>query len=244
MRRIRRLVPLVVVAATVVAGAPAPALAKKQAPLVTKVYLVYQSNGKVPPCTFTAAELKQALKDVTPDIQQYAPDFEDAIKVALEARATGACGKKGSSGTQTSTTPAATGTSGSGSGSGGATTTTSPANTSTGTQPGATTTAPATTGTTPQPAPTVDPAPAVNDDAIPSAATGPVASGADDAPAPLLVLAVMLGTLLVLAGLWLAARWLGFDPPWLARWRHATQEAGWRASAAWSEFTDWVRLGR
>ena len=40
------------------------------------------------------------------------------------------------------------------------------------------------------------------------------------------------------------ARLLGFDPPWLARWRHAAEEAGLRTSAAWSEFTDWVRLGR
>jgi hypothetical protein len=37
---------------------------------------------------------------------------------------------------------------------------------------------------------------------------------------------------------------MGFNPPWLQRWRHASHEAGWRASAAWSEFTDWVRLGR
>lgn len=240
MRRIRPVLAALLAVLLTAAVAPAAAPAKGKAPLVTQVYLVYQQNGKVPPCTFTATELKQALGQVTPDIKQYAPDFEDAIRTALEARAAGACGKKGGSGSSSSSgTPAAAG------GTGGPTTTTQAAPTTT--QAGSTTTqaaAPTTATTTPQPDPTVTPAPAVNDDAIPAAATGPVSSGADDAPAPLLVLAVMLGVLLVLAGLWAAARWFGFDPPWLARWRHATQEAGWRASAAWSEFADWVRLGR
>jgi hypothetical protein len=53
-----------------------------------------------------------------------------------------------------------------------------------------------------------------------------------------------VGALLLVLGLAALARWMGYDPPWLGRWRHATEEAGWRASAAWSEFTDWVRLGR
>jgi hypothetical protein len=30
----------------------------------------------------------------------------------------------------------------------------------------------------------------------------------------------------------------------MQRSRHATAEAGWRTSAAWAEFTDWLRLGR
>jgi hypothetical protein len=56
---------------------------------------------------------------------------------------------------------------------------------------------------------------------------------------------VVLGALVVgLLALWLVARWWAWEPRWLVRWRHATAEAGWRASAAWAEFTDWLRLGR
>jgi hypothetical protein len=60
---------------------------------------------------------------------------------------------------------------------------------------------------------------------------------------PLLV--VVVGAI-VLAALVLGAfaRWWAWEPLWLVRWRHATAEAGWRASAAWAEFTDWLRLGR
>jgi hypothetical protein len=56
---------------------------------------------------------------------------------------------------------------------------------------------------------------------------------------------VVLGALVVgLLALWAIARWWAWEPRWLVRWRHATAEAGWRASAAWAEFTDWLRLGR
>jgi hypothetical protein len=48
----------------------------------------------------------------------------------------------------------------------------------------------------------------------------------------------------ILLVLWAFARWWAWEPHWLVRWRHATAEAGWRASAAWAEFTDWLRLGR
>jgi hypothetical protein len=61
----------------------------------------------------------------------------------------------------------------------------------------------------------------------------------------LLVLLVALGALLVLGLLGLAfALWWAWRPSWLPRVAHAWQELGWRASATWSEFTDWVRLGR
>ena len=50
--------------------------------------------------------------------------------------------------------------------------------------------------------------------------------------------------LVMLLALWAFARWWAWEPRWLVRWRHATAEAGWRASAAWAEFTDWLRFGR
>jgi hypothetical protein len=57
-------------------------------------------------------------------------------------------------------------------------------------------------------------------------------------------LIVAVAVVIVLAALIGGARWWAFEPAWLPRWRHATGEAGWRAGAAWSEFTDWLRLGR
>ena len=59
-----------------------------------------------------------------------------------------------------------------------------------------------------------------------------------------LVLVVLGAIALAVIVLWAFALWWAAEPPWLVRWRHATGEAGWRASAAWAEFTDWLRLGR
>lgn len=62
---------------------------------------------------------------------------------------------------------------------------------------------------------------------------------------PLLVAAVAIGALLLLLlALALWARVRGWDPPWLARQRHAWGEAGLRTTSTWSEFADWLRLGR
>lgn len=60
-------------------------------------------------------------------------------------------------------------------------------------------------------------------------------------PAGLIVAGAVL---IVLLALFAFARWWAWEPAWLVRSRHATEEAGWRASSAWSEFTDWLRLGR
>ena len=43
---------------------------------------------------------------------------------------------------------------------------------------------------------------------------------------------------------WALARSRAFEPHWLLSLRHAMAEAGFRASATWSEFADWARLGR
>jgi hypothetical protein len=36
----------------------------------------------------------------------------------------------------------------------------------------------------------------------------------------------------------------GWDPSWIGRVRHGWREAGFRTTSTWSEFTDWLRLGR
>jgi hypothetical protein len=56
---------------------------------------------------------------------------------------------------------------------------------------------------------------------------------------------VFIGVLLLILLIgWAIARWWAWEPHWLVRLRHSMGEAGWRASAAWAEFTDWLRLGR
>ncbi|MCW3009675.1 MAG: hypothetical protein JWO90_79, partial [Solirubrobacterales bacterium] len=101
------------------------------------------------------------------------------------------------------------------------------------------------TSTTPAPAPEATAAPAAADGSVATAAERTASStSADDAPFPLVLLAVLLGLALLLGFVWAVLRFFAVDPPWLVTGRHATAEAGWRASASWAEFTDWVRLGR
>jgi hypothetical protein len=73
------------------------------------------------------------------------------------------------------------------------------------------------------------------------AAAVSAAAGGRDVPVALVILGVVVVAALAL---WGFARWWAWEPHWLVRWRHAMGEAGWRASAAWAEFTDWLRLGR
>ncbi|HTW42706.1 MAG TPA: hypothetical protein VMD79_10375 [Solirubrobacteraceae bacterium] len=54
-----------------------------------------------------------------------------------------------------------------------------------------------------------------------------------------------IGALVVLGCLaWAVSRLLTIEPRWLLSLRHASAEAGSRASATWAEFSDWARLGR
>ena len=42
---------------------------------------------------------------------------------------------------------------------------------------------------------------------------------------------------------WGVSRMLTLEPHWTLSLRHAIAEAGFRASAMWAEFGDWLRLG-
>jgi hypothetical protein len=94
----------------------------------------------------------------------------------------------------------------------------------------------ATTPTTPT---TTAPAPA-------QTTAQPVASTTQERDrTPLVVALIAAGALVLLALLlWGWARMRGWDPGWTARMRHAWGEAGFRTTSTWSEFTDWLRLGR
>lgn len=189
-----------------------------------RVFEEYQDSGRIDACEHTEKELEQASSDIPNDIDAYAPDFRNELEASLELRAGGGCESDEQD-------PAQGGTAAPG----------DPATTT----PAATAPAPAAPGSTVTPAPTPDPtaAPAADDQAIAKSA---LASQSSDAgtPAPVVALG-LLGALLALGGLaYGLAHWLAWDPRWAQRLRHAVAEAGWRAGNTWSEFADWVRLGR
>ena len=241
MRRLRTLLPLLLAATLLL---PASASAGPSEDFLT-VYKAYQAAGVVNGCKFSAKKLASAKKGVPPDVDTYAPDFPDALDAALRQRASGDCeqvaakpaqspastaGSGGSSATPAGGAPAAPAP-----GAGAATAAALPSGAA-----GA-----ATATTTPAPAPEVASAAAASDGSVASAAgRNASATTADDAPFPLVLLAFLAALGLLLGLVWALGRFLAFDPPWLASGRHATAEAGWRASASWAEFTDWVRLGR
>jgi hypothetical protein len=218
------MVRALLIAAFVLAVAAPAALADD----FDQVFRDYAKDGRIDACKHSAAQLQRARKGVPPDIAQYAPDFPDALDQAIEARARGKCTRKKSSAPATASNP---------SGPVGAGATSSPKTT------GATGPTSAAAGAPPAPTANSAPAGAPQDNAIARAAsTGD--SGGSAAPAPLIGLGVLAG-LLALAGLAAGlARWRAWEPPWALRARHAAGEAGWRASATWAEFTDWLRLGR
>ena len=179
----------------------------------------YRTTGAVNGCKYTAAQLAQGKAQTPKNIKDIAPGYPAQLAVAAAKRAKG-CSKAEEKAASTATSAA------------GATTGTGAA-----TQPPATTTiAPNATTTAATPAPA--PAPAVTPAPAPAAQSTASHKGAR------LALIVVGALLVMLLALWAFARWWAWEPHWLARWRHATAEAGWRASAAWAEFTDWLRLGR
>jgi hypothetical protein len=93
-------------------------------------------------------------------------------------------------------------------------------------------------------APASTAAPATASTTAPGVSTQTSGKASDPSTGAVVLLAVIGLVLLVAAGAFGAARWWAWEPRCLVRWRHATAEAGWRTSAAWAEFRDWVRLGR
>lgn len=123
------------------------------------------------------------------------------------------------------------------------------------TTPAATTAGAATAGVTPTTLPaTTTPTVSVPATGTPQAST-PTPAKAGTAQAkksnrdrPLSTGAIVIAALALLLLLgciaWALARRRAFEPHWLLSLRHAMAEAGFRASATWSEFADWARLGR
>jgi hypothetical protein len=205
-----------------------PAAAASADPAYDKVASAYaQAGGHLDPCAFTQAELRAAVRGIPPAIRNVVPALRAAMVEGIAAHERGDCrGVKPDEGTTGGATP------------GGAGSAVPPVTTPPVTTPPVTTqTAPvapaATTPTTIAPAPaTTQPAPAAN------------GTGERDRT-PLVIALIAVGALLLLALLlWGLARMRGWDPDWVARTRHGWGEAGFRTTSTWSEFTDWLRLGR
>ena len=205
-----------VIALTCAAALVVPAVAHANA--FDDALKEYQKTGAVDGCKHTAAELAQAKVQTPKDIAQIAPGFPAQLAAGAAKRSKG-CSKSERKATSTATSGA------------GATTGTG----ATGT-PATTTIAPNATPTAATTAPAPAPAPAAASQTAPQST-----SSHKGARLALIVLGALL---VMLLALWAFAHWWAWEPRWLVRWRHATAEAGWRASAAWAEFTDWLRLGR
>jgi cobalamin biosynthesis Mg chelatase CobN len=79
--------------------------------------------------------------------------------------------------------------------------------------------------------------------ATPATAAAPAKKGDQPISTGAIVIAVLAALLILACGAWAVARHSAFEPYWLLSLRHAMAEAGFRVSATWAEFTDWLRLG-
>ena len=196
-----------------------------------------RADGAIDPCAHTGAELRAALDDIGPDVDQYAPEFPELIKGALAARAAGACSRDGGDGGDGS----GGGSTGGGVSGGGSSAAGGGGPVDLGVDDAPAGGSVAGEGSTPTPETPLVASPAVVEESVPGVAPAAATQASD---APVLLLAI-LGSLLALGLLaWALARWWAFEPRWLVGTRHACTEAGYRASATWAEFSDWVRLGR
>src|SRR3954454_12796278 len=100
MRPIRAILLIVAALAVVAPNAYADAF--------DTIFKDFKADGQIDPCKYSASELAKAKKNVPPDIEQYAPDFPDALQAAIEARAKNQCNKKAAAAGGTATTPAPT----------------------------------------------------------------------------------------------------------------------------------------
>ena len=229
---IRRILSIVLVLAAGLTVA-SPALAS-QRDLNARLLIEYVKNGRLNACNYTASELKGAINSIPEDLKQYGAPLIAAIDDAIAARAQGACNSAKKKAQQAA----------------GATAVAPPAGQAPPPPPTAGGQPAAQAPGTPQaakapPTPTAEPTPVAQiatDNSIPIAAH--TTAVATDTPAPLILLAI-LAALLAFSGLTFAVvRWFAWEPAWAVRLRHATGEAGWRASSTFSEFADFVRLGR
>jgi hypothetical protein len=226
-----RLLAVLAALAIPVLGPSAAAAADKLPADVQSVVDDFRADGEITPCKHTVAALERTSQLAPSDIAQYSPDFPAAVEAALEARRKDDCG-------------AAKGGESAGAGAGAA----APAASATPGAGGSASPAPAdkaaTPAPTPQPTAAATPAPTPVPAATAAEPTFVTVSHNEPIPLGLWILAGLLA-LALLAWLVLAALGrLGWGEERLAGPRHAWAEARYRAGGVWSDFTDWLRVGR
>lgn len=182
----------------------------------------YQQTGHITPCKYGAGQLQGSVPN---DVAQYAPEYAAQLQAAARDRARGCGGAAGGgsgaagaagAGAAAAGVVGAGGSGAGGSGGGG--------------------------GTQPPPAPPKAAAvkrigPALS---LPRTVS-PAAAGIGTTPGPVLALAVLGALALLVAGLTLLARLLGWGTGWTASGRHALREAGMRVGTAATAVADWAR---
>lgn len=229
----RRTTPILLLVALMMAIA-VPASQARTLNVYERMVIEFIKTQKLDACNYSTGDLKKAKAQIPVDQSQYGAALIAAIDDAIAARAQGACDKKKapapSVADQTAAPPPAAA---------------AQAPPSSGTPQSATpgTGAPATAQAPPTPA--AEPSPAASIAADDSIA---LASGstqvANDAPFPVLILAILAALLALCATAFGFVRWFAWEPAWMVRLSHSTGEAGSRASSTFSEFADFVRLGR
>ncbi len=63
-------------------------------PIVRKIFKEFAQHERLNACKYPIEDLRLALTQLPPDIDEFAPDFRPAIKAAISARKNGACSKK------------------------------------------------------------------------------------------------------------------------------------------------------
>ncbi len=236
----RRTLSIVLGLGLLLAWTAAPASAAQKLNVYQRMVVELIDTGRLDPCHFTTEELKKAKAYVPVDVAQYNAAFIAAFDDAIAARAQGACNDKKpeqTSGGTTVTPPASTG----------GQTPPPPPSDGTTAQPSTQTQAapgqplPAQAPPTPKAEPTPAPAIAAGDQI---ALASQVTEVVPETPFPMLALAILLGILALCTIAFGVVRFFAWEPAWAVRLRHAAGEAGWRASSTWSDFTDYVRLGR
>lgn len=230
--------------------------------VVRRIYRDFEKDGRIEGCDHSVKALKIALRSISDEYEQDFPDFKDAVKAAIRSNKRTGCVEATPTPTPTaSATPAPTSPA-----------PVAPAPTSSpvplpsstpesGQIPGLGGTFDDGSGDKPSKPKSgkATPTPGPGEGAIPEGTPAPTATPAPTTAAPLPPKLVVTrasaepnlfvpGTMLAIAlfGLLFAAlsalaarrsgRLAGLDQAW--------REAGFRASGAWAEFKDWLRLGR
>ena len=190
------------------------------------LYRDYRGDGEIDGCRYSEADLRDAEQEVPPDVEQYAPNFVDALASAREKRSRGECEKKPAAPPPAAAAPAAP-------------------------PPGAAPPAAAAPAAPPAAAPpaAVVPVPRAPAREVVAGVKPPevekaAASGEDGFDAwPLLVAAAAVLVLVML--MFGISRFFGWSAAERLRpLRAAAADAGERTADWAAEFLDWVRLGR